>query len=110
MSEAIVCFFAVFLILCGLFFIFYLLVNKALSDGNDNFFAVVEGYEEKAELESEIYSALIQINMMNFGKKRDVYVIDYNLKESTKIRLIKSSAALGRVVFVKIEDKKIIKE
>lgn len=110
MFEALICFFAIILILCGLFFVFYLLISKALSCSAEGFFAAVEGFEENENLACEVYSAFIQINMMNFTKKRDVYVIDYDLSQSTKEHLVTSMTPYGKIVFLKIENNRLVRQ
>ncbi|MEE1321794.1 MAG: hypothetical protein UHM85_09750 [Acutalibacteraceae bacterium] len=104
MFKAVLCFFALCLMLSGLFFIFYLVFAKLLKGDAEDYFVIVEGYDESDYLEKQIYSAFIQANMMNFGKKRPVYVVDYNLSTKRKSELIESVSSYGRVIFIKIED------
>lgn len=92
------------LILFGLFFVFYIVIAKLLSEECDGFFIAVEGYEGKENLSSEVYSAYIQVNMMNFGEKKPVCVVDYGLSEETKENLKETVGEYGKVVFLKIED------
>ncbi len=102
MFNAIIYFFAFCLMLSGLFFIFYLIFAFLLRGEADKFLAVVEGYEDRDDLEKQIYGAFIQVNMMNFGEKRPVYVIDYNLSPKRKGELIKSTASYGKLIFITI--------
>lgn len=102
MLSSLVCFFALLLILCGLFFVSYLLISLTLKEDCDGFFVAVEGYECKENLVCEVYSAFRQINMLNFGKKRAVYVIDYDLTEITKADIRDAIEPCGQVVFLKI--------
>lgn len=102
MLSSLVCFFALLLILCGLFFVSYLLISLALKEDCDGFFVAVEGYECKENLVCEVYSAFRQINMLNFGKKRAVYVIDYDLTEATKSDICEAVEPCGKVIFLKI--------
>lgn len=102
MFNALLYFFALCLMLSGLFFIFYLVFAKLLKGEAENYFVIVEGYEERDDLEKHIYGAFIQVNMMNFGEKRPVYVIDYNLSEKRKSELIESVSPYGKVIFITI--------
>jgi len=102
MFNALLYFFALCLMLLGLFFIFYLVFAKLLKGEAENYFVIVEGYEERADLEKQVYSAFIQVNMMNFGEKKPVYVIDYNLSEKRKNELIHSVSLYGKVIFIRI--------
>ena len=103
MFRCITCFLSIFLILTGLFFIFYLIsAKREMTD--EGFFVAVEGFEENTRLSLQVYSAYIQANMMNFSLKRPVYVIDHNLKDSTKQALKESLEPYGKVVFIKSAD------
>ncbi|MBQ8502709.1 MAG: hypothetical protein IJ491_00325 [Clostridia bacterium] len=110
MFSGIVCFCALLLILFGLFFAFYLVVAKLLSEDCDGFFIAVEGFEEKNTLSSEVYSAFVQVNMMNFGSKRPVYVIDYDLSENKRNELREAVEPYGKVVFLKIKENRFCED
>ncbi len=110
MLASLVCFFALLLILCGLFFVSYLLISLSLKEDCDGFFVAVEGYEGKENLVCEVYSAFRQINMLNFGQKRAVYVIDYNLTEITKSDIRETIEPCGRVIFLKISQEGLTAE
>lgn len=103
MFNALLYFFAFCLMLLGLFFVFYLIFAKLLKGEAEDYFVIVEGYEERADLEKQVYGAFIQVNMMNFGEKRPVYVTDYNLSEKRKRELIESISPYGRLTFIKPE-------
>ncbi len=105
MFSAFLCFLALCLMLSGLFFIFYLTFAKLLRGEAEDYFVIVEGYEEKVDLEKQIYGAFIQANMMNFGVKKPVYVIDHNLSEKRKSELIESVSPYGKVIFITIGDR-----
>lgn len=102
MLSSLVCFFALLLIICGLFFVSYLLISLTLAEDCGGFFVAVEGYEDKDNLICEVYSAFRQINMLNFGRKRAVYVIDYNLTEETKSQIRDIVKPCGKIVFLRI--------
>ncbi len=102
MFNALLYFLALLLMLFGLFFIFYVVFAKLLKGESENFFVTVEGYEESEDLEKQVYGAFIQVNMMNFGEKRPVYVIDYNLSPKRKSELAESASPYGKVIFIKI--------
>ncbi len=101
MLSGMILFFSLLLILCGLFFILYLLTSKLCVFDDEGWFVAVEGYEETADLEEKVYSAFIQANMMNFGEKRAVYVFDRNLTDGRKNSLKSAVEPYGKVVFIK---------
>ncbi len=105
MFNALFYFLVLCLMLFGLFFIFYVILAKLLKGESENFFVIVEGYEESYDLEKQIYGAFIQANMMNFGEKRPVYVVDYNLSSKRKNELVESVSPYGKVIFIKIRNR-----
>lgn len=104
MLSSLVCFFSLLLILTGLFFIFYLVFAKIISEEYDSFFIVVHGYEGDKNLINNVYSAYIQINMMNFSEKRPVHIIDYGLSDKTKEAISQAIGEPGKVIFLTIEE------
>ena len=73
------------LILSGLFFFFYILINRLLfRTGKDEFFTVVTGKSGDKNLPDKIYSAFIQANTLNFSDKKTVVVLDCGLSEEEK--------------------------
>lgn len=98
MLKCITYFFSFSLMLAGLFFIAYFIAAKkeTVSGG---YYIAVEGREENDSLALQIYSAYIQINLMNFGEKKPVYVIDFNLSEETKASLTNMLEPYGKIIF-----------
>ncbi len=94
-------FFALLLILTGLFFVFYLVFSKLITEDSDGFFVAVTESENPEILHSRIYDAFIQINMMNFGKKRPVYVLGSSISEETKKELLERAVPGCRIIFLK---------
>lgn len=73
------------LILAGLFFLFYILVNRLLfKTGKDEFFTVVLGKDGDKDLPDKVYSAFMQANTLNFSTRRPVYVIDCGITDTQK--------------------------
>ncbi len=107
MFSSLVCFFALILILCGLFFIFYLVISKLITQDSDGFFVAVIGCDDGEILHSRIYNAFIQANMMNFGKKRPVYVFDCGLSEKAKRDIVEAAVPGCRIIFLKSEDNSV---
>ena len=73
------------LILAGLFFLFYIIMNRLLySAGNDEFYTVVIAEGGDKNLADKIYSAFLQANALNFCSRKPVYVIDCGISEEQK--------------------------
>lgn len=73
------------LILAGLFFLFYIIMNRLLfSTGKDEFYTVVVGKNDDKYLADKIYSAFLQANTLNFRNRKPVYVIDCGLSYEQK--------------------------
>ena len=73
------------LILAGLFFLFYIFVNRLLfKTGEDEFYTVVIAKEGDKSLTDKIYSAFVQANTLNFCSRKPVYVIDCGISEEQK--------------------------
>lgn len=73
------------LILSGLFFFFYILINRLLfRTGKDEFFTVVVGKSGDKNLSDKIYSAFVQANTLNFSSRKTVIVLDCGLSEEEK--------------------------
>lgn len=74
------------LILCGLYFIFYMIINKKLLNKNQNDFITVVIGTENEQLPQTVYNAFVQANLLNFGQKAHVVVLDYGLSEDMKTK------------------------
>lgn len=99
MLKCITCFFCICLMLAGLFFIAYFIAVKK-ETVNSGYFIAVEGREENPDLPLQLYSAYIQINLLNFREKKPVYVIDRNLSQQTRASLINTLAPYGKIIFI----------
>ncbi len=77
---------------------------------NEGYFIAVEGHEGNDRLYEQIYSAFIQVNMMNFSSKKPVYVIDHGLSDNTKDYLRSMSEPLGQIIFIKIHEGRLCEE
>ncbi len=92
------------LILTGLFFIFYLILNRLLfSTGENGFYTVVIGKSDDETLCDKIYGAFIQANTLNFSKKQPVYVIDCGLSEKQKELFSNMLYSEGSIVYIQGE-------
>lgn len=73
------------LILAGLFFLFYIIVNRLLFTAeSDEFYTVVIANDGDKNLAGKIYNAFIQANTLNFCSRKPVYVIDCGISEEEK--------------------------
>lgn len=73
------------LILAGLFFMSYILINRLLfKTGKDEFYTVVIGKYGDADLPDKVYSAFIQANTLNFSGHKPVYIVDCGMTEEQK--------------------------
>ena len=79
--------YAVFLllVLAGLFFLFYIVINHVLfKTGADDFYTVVLGKDGDKSLPDKVYSAFIQANTLNFSNRKPVFVIDCGISDAIK--------------------------
>ena len=86
--------------LTGLFFIAYLITAKKETVSN-GYYITVEGREKNTQLALQIYSAYIQVNLMNFGEKKPVYVIDFDLSQETRASLSGMLEPYGKIIFIR---------
>jgi len=89
------------LILAGLFFLFYILVNRLLfKTGKDEFYTVVLAKDGDENLADKIYSAFVQANTLNFCNRKPVYVVDCGINEEQKRLCNISLFPDGSIVFL----------
>ena len=92
------------LILAGLFFIFYVILNRFLfRTGEDDFYTVVIGREDDDKLPDKVYSAFIQANTFNFSCRKPVYIIDCGLSERQKELCSRSVCPNGSLIYIDSE-------
>lgn len=92
------------LTLTGLFFIFYIIMNRLLfSSGKNDSFTVVIGRSDDDEFSDKVYSAFIKENTFNFSKRRPVYVLDCGLNEKQKELCRNSLYPEGSIVYIEGE-------
>lgn len=73
------------LVLTGLFFLFYMFINRLLfKTGKDEFYTVVIGKDGDKDLPDKVYSAFLQANFFNFSHRKPVYIIDCGISEEMK--------------------------
>ncbi len=85
MIESLTYALTLLVLIAGLFFLFYMLVNRLLfKTGNDEFFTVVIGKGGDCDLPDKVYSAFLQANTLNFSYRKPVYVIDCGINEDMK--------------------------
>lgn len=95
---------AFMLILAGLLFVIHLIASKLLTGSSQDFFIAVDATKEKEALPDRIYSAFIQVNIMNFTNKRPVVVFSDGLSDQEEKELIDSAVNGCRILFVRKED------
>lgn len=89
------------LILTGLFFLFYVILNRLLFiTGDDEFYTVVIGKSDDEKLCDKIYSAFIQANTFNFSKRRPVYVVDCGMNRKQKELCSNSLYPEGSIIYL----------
>ncbi len=89
------------LILAGLFFLFYIFVNRLLfKTGEDEFYTVVIAKKDDKSLTDKIYSAFVQANTLNFCSRKPVYVIDCGISEEQKRNCDTALFPDGNVIFL----------
>lgn len=97
--------FLLILFLTGLFFLFYVIINKGLCFGaRKEFYTVIAGYEENENLCDEIFCALTQMHLFSFSSPVPLIVVDYNLSEETKKRCLSLAEPYSCLVFCKEEE------
>ena len=89
------------LILAGLFFLFYIIMNRLLyQTGNNEFYTVVIAKDGDKNLTDKVYSAFLQANTLNFCKRKPVYVIDCGTNEEEKQLCRTALFPDGNIVFL----------
>lgn len=89
------------LIITGLFFLFYILINRLLfKTGKDEFYTVVLAKDGDVNLADKVYSAFIQANTLNFCCRKPVYVIDCGISEEEKRLCSTALSAEDNLVFL----------
>lgn len=85
MLQSLVYVLCLLLVLTGLFFLFYMIVNRLLfKTGKDEFYTVVLGKDGDKDLPDKVYSAFLQANTFNFSHRKPVFVIDCGIGEDMK--------------------------
>lgn len=92
------------LTICGLFFTFYLLINKVILKNQRNDFVTVVIGKDCEELPETVYQAFVQANLLNFGEKSSVIVLDFGLSEDTKCKCFEVLQRYDNLKFCTIED------
>ncbi len=70
------------LLLLGLFFLFYIIINRLLfRTGKDEFYTIVLGKSGDKDLCDKVYGAFLQANTLNFSRRKPIYVVDCGLTE-----------------------------
>ena len=92
------------LILAGLFFLFYIVMNRLLyKTGSDEFYTVVIAKSGDEKLVDKVYSAFLQVNTLNFCSLKPVYIIDCGISEEDKWLCKSALFPDGNVIFLKGE-------
>lgn len=85
MLQSITYAISLLLVLTGLFFLGYVIINRFLfRTGKDEFYTVVVGKEGDKTLPDKVYSAFLQANTLNFSHRKPVFVIDCGIGEDLK--------------------------
>lgn len=92
------------LALFGLYHLFENIYKYFMCKKNyEGIYTVVFHFEEEYQLPDKVYSALFLTEYKSFGK-REVYVIDRNYTENTKLKCQLLAGDMGKVHFIKSED------
>ena len=90
------------LILAGLYFLFYIFVNRLLfRTGDDDFYTVVMGRNDDENLADKVYSASIQANTLNFCTRKPIFVIDCGISEEQKKACRTALFPHENIIFIK---------
>lgn len=85
MFETIIDALSLVLILCGMFFIGYIIFQKVLQGrGTGKVVTLMAGFPEDKKLPEEVYAAFVASNLLNFINKNEVIVVDFGVEESVK--------------------------
>lgn len=104
MLESLFCAFCTLLALFGLYHVFEGVYKYFMCKKNyDGIYTVIFHFEEEYLLPDKVYSALFLTEYRTLGK-REVYVIDRNYSENTKLKCKLIVGDMGRVHFIKSED------
>ena len=111
MLELLIYTVTLLLLICGLFFVCYILFNKLIMpEDSRSCFAVVAGYPDDELLCEKVYYAFVQINLMNFSALNEVVVIDFGVSDEMKAKCfetVSKKAALSFCKICELEDKMI---
>ena len=92
------------LALFGIYHVFDGVYKYLMCKRNDEgIYTVIFHFDEEYLLPDKVYSALLLTEYKTLGK-REVYVIDRNYSENTKIKCRIIVGDMGRVHFIKSED------
>ncbi len=92
------------LTICGMFFTFYLLINKIILKNHSNDFVTIVIGKDCDELPETVYQAFVQANLLNFGEKSPVIVLDFGLSEDTKCKCFEVLQRYDNIHFCAVED------
>lgn len=101
MAEAVFMFLALIFIVCGMYFVCRLIYNIYVSSKYDlGYYVVIVGNGDDSKLSQRVYSAFVQMNLMNFSKRNEIIVLDLGVSEKTKRECYEALDGKGRVLFV----------
>ena len=101
MSEAIILFFTLIFIVCGMYFVCRSIYNIYYSSkSGGRFYVLLVGDKDDTLLAQKVYSAFVQMNLMNFSKHNEVVVLDLGVSENVKRECYNIIDGKGRVIFV----------
>ncbi len=85
MFETVIDALSLIFILCGMFFLGYLIFQKTMRGRKSKkVLTIIAGFSDDERLPEEVYAAFLASNLFNFINKNEVIVIDLGVEQSVK--------------------------
>lgn len=92
-------------LLCGVFFVCYIIFRKVMTPkGFGGFFAVIPGREGDESLPEKVYAAFVQANLLTLWEHNEVIVLDMGVSEKVKEQCRNIMYGKGDIAFYKADD------
>ena len=104
MSDAIILFFSLLFIVCGMYFVCRSAYSFYVSSKHENEYNIIlVGKEHDENLPQKVYSAFVQMNLMSVSKRNEIIVLDLGVSEIIKRECYDIMDKKGRVIFVDVQ-------
>lgn len=92
-------------VLCGMFFVCYIIFSKVMTPkGFGGFFAVIPGTANDESLPEKVYAAFVHANLLTFWQHNEVIVLDLGVSEKIKEQCRNIMNGKGDITFFKAEE------